>query len=47
LAEPIEQAPKFMKLPKPDKAQGKKKISDKPKINQQKKPKNLILKSQK
>ncbi len=47
LGEPIEQAPKFMKLPKPGKPQGKKKSSDKPKINQQKKPKKLILKSQK
>ena len=47
LEEPIEQAPKFIKLPKPGKAQGKKKSSDKPKINQQKKPKNLLLKNQK
>ncbi|MDJ0681213.1 MAG: hypothetical protein QNJ18_15250 [Xenococcaceae cyanobacterium MO_167.B52] len=47
LGKPIEQAPKFMKLPKSGKGQGKKKSSDKPKINQQKKPKKLILKSQK
>ncbi len=37
LGEPIEQAPKFMKLPKPGKPQGKKKSSDKSKINQRKK----------
>ncbi|MDJ0650926.1 MAG: hypothetical protein QNJ60_19705 [Xenococcaceae cyanobacterium MO_188.B19] len=47
LGEPIEQAPKFIKLPKPGKAQSKKKSSDQPKINQQKKSKKLILKSQK
>ncbi len=47
LGEPIEQAPKFMKLPKPGKGQGKKKSSDKTKINQRQKPKKLILKSQK
>ena len=42
LEEPLEQAPKFMKLPKPGKSR-----KSKPKINQQKKPKNLILKSKK
>ena len=47
LGEPIEQPPKFMKLPKLGKAQGKKKSSDKSKINQRKKPKNLSRKSQK
>ncbi len=47
LGEPIEQAPKFIKLPKPGKLQGQKKSSDKPKINQQKKSKKLTLKSQK
>ena len=47
LGEPIEQAPRFIKLPKPGKAQGKKKFSDKPKLNQRQKPKNLTLKSQK
>ena len=41
LSEPIEQAPKFIKLPKPGKAQGKKKFSSKSKINQRQKPKNF------
>ncbi len=39
LAELIEQAPKFIKLPKSGKVQGKKKFSDKPKINQGQKKK--------
>ena len=47
LGETLEEAPKFMKLSKAGKPQGKKKSSDKSKINQRKKPKNLSRKSQK
>ena len=38
LEEPIEQAPRFMKLPKPGKAQGKKASISKPKTRDKKKP---------
>ncbi len=47
LGEPIEQTPKFNKLPKAGKGQGQKKSSDKPKINQRQKPKPNLTRSSK
>ncbi len=44
LGESIEQAPKFMKLPKSAKAQGKKKFSSRNQKNRSQKPKSHLTK---